>query len=263
MKCRNTCSDQLQAAQQAALEAYRNVQIGLRKKQEILMAYEDSLLNQKKSFDGMKDEKQKLSDLYFTLRFLYEKKEHPLERHIRFQLVRERQIKCLESLGLDVSHNISRVSPDSLVNSQPKGDQSKDKPKADSFEGSTADIVQKSIESSSRLYIGSCDLFYGGYINANEFLEYNVLTTYAKPRTRMTYKHSEDEIKAMNSQSGIDRIKASLCLETDLLPDDNPNIFVTLGEYLEVAAGTKGMRLHVPLWYDYLFHCISKTLGAG
>ena len=213
--CPNTCHDELKHLQSAAINEYRIIQSGLRKKQEYIASYQSSILSQKKSLETLKSDKKELSDYSFTMRYLYEKWEDPVERFLRFQLVRDRQIRCYSSLGWDVSEssNVPDIKDELGTNKK--------------------SIVQR--------YIGSCELFYSGYISSNEFLEYNSMATYAKPISRIIYEHTQAEISHMNGLTGLDRVKGSLCLAEHLLPDDNPNIFITVGDYVNFASGPKGM----------------------
>jgi len=78
----------------------------------------------------------------------------------------------------------------------------------------------------------SCDLYYYGFHNDQELIYEGIPAQYNVPRTRPQYQHTEKEKAFLLKLNGLERIRASLCLDQVLLPDESPRIFGTVGEYM-------------------------------
>ena len=46
--------------------------------------------------------------------------------------------------------------------------------------------------------------------------------------SRLYYQHSEEEVAEMNALSGLERVRRSLCLRENLLPDEDTRVFATV-----------------------------------
>jgi hypothetical protein len=217
--CPNTCHEIISKLRSDALEEYRVIQSGIRRKQEILRNYESSVHQRKKQLTELQGQRKELSDMLFTMRYLYEKKEAPLESYLRLQLIRERQMNCAMTLGSDLTMMI------------------------DHHHHHHHEAPATATSGDMKLHIGNCDYFYAGYIHEQEMVDYVHTIRYANRPSHMKYRHTEAEIQHMNSLSGIQRIRGTLCQAEDLLPDDNPNIFVTLGDYLQHATSNSTSKL--------------------
>lgn len=229
--CPNTCHEIIAKLQTDALENYRVIQAGLRRKQEILKEFENSVHQRKKNLTQLQVQRKDLSDMLFTMTYLYEKKEKPLEDYLRLQLIRERQMNCAATLGSDVTMNIPSHHHQHHHHHHDK----------------TTDHEQAT---DKKLHIGNCDYFYAGYIHDQEMVDYVNTIRYANRPSRMKYRHTEGEIQNMNSLTGVNRIRGALCLAQDLLPDDNPNIFVKLGDYLNHATSNATSKLSFRARHD-------------
>lgn len=96
-------------------------------------------------------------------------------------------------------------------------------------------------ERESRCALGdeqACDLFHPNWLDGDTLPEDGFRSIYANPRHRTDYQHSREEIQQVERLSGLERIRATLCLSKSLMPDESARVFTSVGEYEKFFSNT-------------------------
>jgi hypothetical protein len=86
----------------------------------------------------------------------------------------------------------------------------------------------------------ACNLFHKGWLPADQLMYGGIEAIFANPRVERHYFPTFEQLQEQRRLSGLARVRYSLCMETDLLPDETTRIFDTLGEYESFYSGPGG-----------------------
>lgn len=86
-------------------------------------------------------------------------------------------------------------------------------------------------------HVGMYDSFFH---NDKELMKEGVRGNYKNEKRRLILEHSQDEVDHLKGLSGVEKVKAELCLIKELLPDDSVRVHGTLGEFLSFASSPLG-----------------------
>lgn len=109
--------------------------------------------------------------------------------------------------------------------------------------------------------LDACDYFHPTYLTDDELMKRNVVPPTGQgkdkkdraKRKRFVYEYNAQELESFRKSTGLQRVRATICPNKDLLPDDDGRIFVKLDEYYDYMTtyGTKKSKNSANVGSDF------------